>query len=202
VVTPDPRGRAEVKALRADARDNRARILRAADEVFGAGGAAASTEDVARLAGVGIATVFRHFPTKYDLLAAVLTERLERLAARARELLAAADAGAAFLGFFTDVVEGASTKVTIAEALFDAGAAPDDVPEAIARAGDELQTAFADLLARAQSAGAVRADVESPEVYALMVGTSRAVVHTHLPSSVEHRLVALALDALRPPPRP
>ena len=70
--------------MRADARDNRARILEAADEVFGTGGAAASTEEVAKLAGVGIATVFRHFPTKQDLLRAVLTARLEGLRDRAR----------------------------------------------------------------------------------------------------------------------
>jgi len=188
------------KPQRADARDNRARILAAADEVFGAGGAAASTEDVAKLAGVGIATVFRHFPTKVDLLTAVLTDRLERLATQARDLLDADDAddaGAAFFGFFTDVVETATTKVTIAEALVDAGAAPEDGPEPVARAGRDLRRAFADLLARAQAAGAVRADVESPEVYALMVGTSRAVVHTHLPPSVKDRLLALAFDALR-----
>jgi AcrR family transcriptional regulator len=182
---------------RADARDNRARILAAADEVFGTGGAAASTEDVAKLAGVGIATVFRHFPTKLDLLTAVLTDRLERLATQARDLLGAEDAGAAFFGFFTDVVETATTKVTIAEALVDAGAAPEDGPEPVARAGRDLRRAFADLLARAQAAGAVRPDVEAPEVYALMVGTSRAVVHTRLPPSVKDRLLALAFDALR-----
>ncbi len=186
-----------MKPLRSDASENRDRILRAADEVFGAGGSAASTEDVAKLAEVGIATVFRHFPTKYDLLAAVLTDRLERLAARADELLDAEDPGEAFRRFFTDVVEGAATKVTIAEALTDAGMAPGEVPDGVARAAERLRTAFAQLLARAQSAGAVRADVAAPEVYALMVGTSRAVTHLDLAPPVEDRLVALALDALR-----
>jgi len=81
--------------LRADARDNRARILAAADEVFGASGETASTEDVARLADVGIATVFRHFPTKRDLLHAVFSARLEALRDRARELASAPDPGAA-----------------------------------------------------------------------------------------------------------
>jgi AcrR family transcriptional regulator len=193
------------KGLRADARDNRARILEAADEVFGAGGAAASTESVAKLADVGIATVFRHFPTKSDLLAAVLAHRLDRLATQARELSDADDAGLAFFDFFTDVVDGATTKITIADALNEAGAAPGDLPEPVARASRELHRAFADLLARAQSAGVVRPDVESPEAYALMVGTSRAVVHTRLPPPVKDRLLALVFDALRrrggdPPP--
>jgi AcrR family transcriptional regulator len=182
-----------VKPRRADASANRDRILQAADEVFGAGGSAASTEDVAKRAGVGIATVFRHFPTKHDLLAAVLIDRLERLAVQAEELVGADDPGGAFRRFFTDVVEGAATKVTIAEALTDVGTVPDGVGEASRR----LRKAFAGLLARAQAAGAVRSDVAAPEVYALMVGTSRAVVHLDLTPPVESRLVALALDALR-----
>jgi hypothetical protein len=74
---------------------------------------------------------------------------------------------------------------------------PDKAPESVARANKDLRAAFADLLARAQSAGAVRADAEAPEVYALMVGTSRAVVHTHLSPAVKDRLLALAFDALR-----
>ena len=71
---------------RADARSNRARILDAAEEVFGRGGASASTEDVARLAGVGIGTVFRHFPAKAELLDAVLARRFDRMRERAEAL--------------------------------------------------------------------------------------------------------------------
>ncbi len=67
------------RARRTDARTNRERILTVAEEVFGRGGDTASTEEVARLAGVGIATVFRHFPTKTALLRAVLIGRLNRL---------------------------------------------------------------------------------------------------------------------------
>jgi len=67
------------RAQRIDARANRGRILDVAEEVFGQGGESASTEEVARLAGVGIATVFRHFPTKAALLEAVLTRRFDRL---------------------------------------------------------------------------------------------------------------------------
>ena len=181
--------------MRADARDNRARILDAADEVFGAGGAAASTEEVARLAGVGIATVFRHFPTKQELLRAVLTARLEGLRDRARELSQSAEPGPAFLDFFGEVVDGAGEKLSIAEALADVGGGPEGAPT---RAGEEMREAFGDLLDRAQQAGAVRPDVAMPEVYALMVGVSRATAHVPMSESVKRRMLALALDGLRP----
>jgi AcrR family transcriptional regulator len=191
-----------VTPQRADARDNRARILAAADQVFGEGGSAASTEDVARLAGVGIATVFRHFPTKYDLLAAVMADRLGQLADLAGELLAAPDAGAAFRRFFTDAVEGAATKITIADALADAATAADQVPEAVAQAGDRMRQAFAALLARAQAAGAVRPDVADPEVFALMVGTSRAAARTRLPAPTRTRMLSIIFTGLTPTPDP
>ena len=181
--------------MRADARDNRARILEAADEVFGKGGAAASTEDVAKLAGVGIATVFRHFPTKQDLLRAVLTARLEGLRDRAYELSASVAPGPAFFDFFTEVVEDAARKLTIAEALAAIDDAPSDAPF---QAGEELRQAFADLLTRAQSAGAIRPDVTAPEAYALMIAISRATAQVPLADPVKHRLTALALDALHP----
>lgn len=182
--------------MRADARDNRERILAAANEVFGAGGETASTEEVAKRAGVGIATVFRHFPTKQDLLYAVLTERLAALRDRARELSTDADtdtdAGAAFRTFFTETVTSAPTKLAIAEALTDAGPLP--APPAV---GEELRAAFAALLERAQAAGAIRADVGWPEVWALMIGTSRAEVMGPDPA-VRDRAIALIFDGLRP----
>lgn len=181
--------------MRTDARDNRARILEAADEVFGTGGAAASTEAVAKLAGVGIATVFRHFPTKQDLLRAVLRARLEGLRDRARELAGSAEPGPAFFDFFTEVVDGAARKLTIADALADTSGDPE---AAAVRAGEEMRQAFADLLTRAQKAGAIRRDVAAPEAYALMVGVSRATAHTPMTKAVKRRVIALALDGLRP----
>jgi AcrR family transcriptional regulator len=180
--------------VRADARDNRGKILAAANEVFGAGGETASTEDVAARAGVGIATVFRHFPTKQDLLHAVLTARLEALRDRARELAAEADPGAAFRTFFTETVTTAPTKLAIAEALMDTG----PLPEPPTRVADEVKEAFAALLERAQAAGAIRADVGWPEVWALMIGASRAETIGPDPA-VRDRAIALIFDGLRPP---
>lgn len=179
---------------RVDAQANRARILDVAEEVFGRGGEAASTEEVARLAGVGIATVFRHFPTKAALLEAVLVGRFDRLRERAEALLDAADPGSAFFAFFDHLVTDAATKIAIGEALLDAGGSDGDAHRASAR----LRQAVGALLQRAQRAGAVRADVELPEVYALLVGASRAAAHAHLDAEVKERMLAIVFDGLTP----
>lgn len=179
--------------MRVDAQANRERVLDAAEEVFGAGGRTASTEDVARLAGVGIATVFRHFPTKAALLEEVLTRRFDRLRAHAEALLDADDAGAAFFGCFDHLVADAATKIAIGEALEDA--AGDDAGGA-KRASLGLRQAFGALLERAQRAGAVREDVGLPEVYALLAATSRA----QLDPDVRPRALAIVFDGLTPRP--
>src|SRR5689334_4011570 len=156
---------------RSDARTNRVRILEAAEEVFGKGGESASTEEVARLAGVGIATVFRHFPTKAALLEAVLVARFTELCRQAEELSKADAPGPAFFAFFTHMVTDAPRKIAIAEALSDAGGEPEG---GASLASNELRRAVGGLLHRAQEAGAVRDDVELPELYALLIGASRA----------------------------
>lgn len=181
--------------MRADAQSNRMRILDAAEAVFGAGGDAASTEEVARRAGVGIATVFRHFPTKAQLLEAVLVGRLERLRDQAAALTDGPDAGAAFFTFFATLVADAAGKIAIATALGDAGGG--EAPDAT-RASAALRAAVGRLLERAKEAGSVRADADLPEVYALLVGTSRAAAP--LDASVRDRMLAIVFAGLRPLP--
>ena len=186
-----------VQVQRADARANRVRILDVAEQVFGKGGESASTEEVARLAGVGIATVFRHFPTKAALLEAVLARRFDRLREQAEALLNAADPGQAFLSFFCYLVADAPAKIGIAEALLEAGG--DGGGEA-AQASSELRRAFGALLQRAQHAGVIRDDVELPEVYALLVGVSRAAAHEHLDEQGRARVLTIVFDGLAPRP--
>lgn len=183
-----------VRAQRADARANRVRILDVADEVFGRGGESASTEEVARLAGVGIATVFRHFPTKAALLEAVLARRFFSLREQAEALLDAADPGEAFFSFFRYLVAGAPAKIGIADALLDAGGDG----SVAAQASAELRRAFGALLQRAQQAGAVRSDAGLPEVYALLVSVSQAAAHQHLSEEVSARMLTIAFDGLAP----
>ncbi|GAA4395781.1 TetR/AcrR family transcriptional regulator [Actinomadura verrucosospora] len=183
------------RPLRADALRNRAKVLAAAEEVFAVQGTSASTEEVARKAGVGIGTVFRHFPTKESLLEAVLVALLERLAAEARDLRAAADPGAAFFGFFTRVVSQAAAKQAVTEALAEAGV---DAREATGRAGPDLKAALGVLLGRAQETGAVRADVGPGEVMALLAGMSYAAGR----AGAREDVLRIVFEGLRPRERP
>ncbi|EFL22277.1 TetR family transcriptional regulator [Streptomyces himastatinicus ATCC 53653] len=193
--TPGDRGTDGRRPQRADARTNRERILSVAEEVFGRGGQLASTEEVARLANVGIATVFRHFPTKAALLEAVLVQRFDRLREQAESLFHAADPGAAFFGFFSHLVADAPGKIAIGEALYEAGGGNGGDA---ARASDGLRRAVGLLLQHAQRDGAVRGDVELPEVYALLVATSRASAPAHLDEEVRDRMLAIVFDGLAP----
>jgi AcrR family transcriptional regulator len=186
------------RAQRIDAQANRGRILDVAEKVFGKGGESASTEEVARLAGVGIGTVFRHFPTKAALLEAVLAREFGRLREHADALLDAADPGQAFLGLFGHLAARAPAKIAITEALLDAGG---DFDGDAARASDGLRQAVGALLLRAQQAGSVRHDVELPEVYALLAGISRAAARAHLDEEAMARLLAVVFDGLAPRPR-
>jgi len=168
--------------------------MTAADEVFGRS-PIASTDDVARLAGVGIATVFRHFPTKTELLEAVLTLRLERLRDQALELAGSGDPGKAFFGFFTQVVSESASKLAIGEALTAAGASAGEDAQ---KAGRGMRDAFEGLLTRAQHSGAVRNDADLPEVYALLIGASRGATAASLEADVRDRMLALIYDGLKP----
>ena len=179
--------------MRSDARSNRVRVLDAAEEVFGQGGESASTEEVARIAGVGIGTVFRHFPTKAELLEAVLARRFGRLRDKALDLATADDPGRAFFDFFAYMVADAAGKIAIAEALAAVGG---DAPGVAFQASGQLKQAFGALLARAQQAGAVRKDVQLPEVYALLIGASRAAAFGGLDEDISTRALAVIFDGL------
>ncbi|WP_432827111.1 TetR/AcrR family transcriptional regulator [Dactylosporangium sp. CA-092794] len=188
VLTPDVN-----KPLRADARRNRARVLEAAEAVFAAEGVGASTEAVAKRAGVGIGTVFRHFPTKEALLQAVLVERLRALAGHARVAARDEDAGRALFGFLEHVVAQSAAKNAFADALAGAGI---DVAGAVGEVRDELYEAVDALVLRARAAGAVRADVGAAEVFGVLVGAS----HAALWASDETRatVIGVILDGLLP----
>lgn len=183
------------KPLRADAQRNRARVLHVAEEVFAAEGAAASTEVIAKRAGVGIATVFRHFPTKEDLVEAVFVEHLRRLATAATALAESGEPGTAFFEFFRQVVGGSATKNALVGALEAVGL---DARDTASSTRGELRQAVATLLADAQQVGAVRVDVDTAQVFALMVGASRAVEHAARFDVASERTIAVVLDGLRP----
>jgi AcrR family transcriptional regulator len=184
---------------RADALRNRGRLLDAADAVFAARGASASTEEVARRAGVGIGTLFRHYPTKEALLEAVLLRRLERLADEVEELAESQPAAQAFFAAFSRAVAEAPGKLALADALAVGGV---EEGGGVIDARARLRQAFTLLLGRAQEAGAVRADLGVDEVFALLVGASRTAAQAAFERGVLERALAVVLDGLRPTRRP
>jgi len=187
------------RSQRADAQRNRERILAAAAEVFATRGTNVPTEEIARAAGVGNGTLFRHFPTKADLLEAVLVNRLRGLVTEAEELAQADDPGAALFAFFARIVEQSHTKNTFAAALTEVGV---DVGTATAEVGKELREAFDLLLRRAQQAGAVRPDLRAEDLISLVVGASHAVEHIAADPQAQQRVITVILDGLRPTPPP
>jgi len=185
------------KPLRADARRNRELLLEVAEQVFTEHGPGASTEEVARVANVGIATVFRHFPTKEALLQAVLVRRLEKLREAATSMLGEREPGAAFFAFLDLVVDHSPVKNAFAQALAQAGI---DVQAATSEAGQGLRDTMAVLLADAQRAGAVRPEVELPDLVAILIGAGAMLEHLADHPASARRALTVVVDGLRPRP--
>ena len=184
-------------SLRADARRNRASVLEAAEAVFAASGTSASTAEIARAAGVGIGTVFRHFPTKEALLQAIILARMERLVEEADALAGADDPGAAFFSMFERMVDHSGTKKAFSDALTVAGI---DVNSVIASILKQLRRALTALLTRAQESGTIRTDVRIGEVIALVKGASHAAEHAGRDRALQARTLAIIFDGLRARP--
>lgn len=178
--------------MRQDARENRERILAAAEEVFGRHGAAGSTEDVARRAGVGIATVFRHFPTKEDLIEAALLRHFDQLTERAVALADGKEAVTAWRDLVRTMIETGATKLMLISLV--AGA--DRFPESAAAASGRLKAAVAVVLRRAQASGAVRPSVTVEEVYLLIRGLAQATATAEVPPDTLNRAIEIVLTGL------
>ena len=157
------------KPLRADARRNRARVLDVAHEMFLAEGMAVPIDAIAERAGVGVGTVYRHFPTKEALFQAIMTQRIQDMIDEANSLADAADPGAAFFTYFEHIVERAEASKGVHEALVKAGFQLD---EQVGDLATEMRESLAVLLRRAQQAGAVRANLTATDVKALMAGVT------------------------------
>lgn len=180
------------RPLRADARRNRARILAAAGAVFAEKGPAASTEEVADRAGVAIGTVFRHFPTKRELLQAIVKDLRDRITAEADELLAG-DPATGLFTFVTGMVAHAAAKKTVIDLLAETG-----IEVQATRQVESLGQAVGALLDRAQRAGAVRDDVAVDQVVALLGGACQGALHAGWDADLQRRTLAVIFDGLRP----
>jgi len=178
---------------RADAKRNRARILEAAEAVFAAEGIEVPVDTIAVKAGVGVGTLYRHFPTKEKLCEAILLDRLAALTVDAQALAGAPDPAAAFFGFLEHIVEEGAAKRDLLVAVMGAGL---EFEVTSAEVKDGLREAVAVLLVRAQAAGAVRPDVTADMVVSLVGATCQAAAHAV--GAPAGDLLAIVCDGLRP----
>jgi AcrR family transcriptional regulator len=192
---PDAEAGPPGRALRADARRNRARVLEAAAEAFATDGLSVPVHEIARRAGVGTGTVSRHFPAKEDLFAAILLSRMEQLTGEAEILAGTEEAGTAFFTFFATVVRAGAANLGLAQALAGAGY---DVETAGARAGHDVSGRLRDLLRRAQQTGAVQAGIQYADVKALMAGCLAREGSDTDPAALD-RIIAVVCEGLRAP---
>jgi AcrR family transcriptional regulator len=161
----------EARPLRADALRNRARVLEAAETVFAAEGISVPIDVIAEKAGVGVGTVYRHFPNKEILFEAILIERFGELITDARGRLGSDDPGAAFYAFLDHVVETSTSKRDLIQALIGAGI---DFSQTNIDLKLQLEDVMGELLRAAQAVGAVRADVSEALVMSLVGATCMA----------------------------
>jgi AcrR family transcriptional regulator len=183
------------RQLRADAQRNRERLLAAAREVFAERGVDVPLEEIARRAGVSIGTLYNRFPARSDLIEAVFTDRLEKLAALARQALAAADPWDGFAAYLTGIGELQAAdrgfnEVAARDALARSPAAQQLVAEA--------QAAVSQIMSQAQRAGELRGDVTIDDLAFVVWGISRTVEMTAGSApQLWRRHLALLLDGFR-----
>jgi AcrR family transcriptional regulator len=178
---------------RADARRNRERVITAAGVVFGEHGHDAQMDDVAKRAGVGVGTVYRHFPTKEALIEALAVDRFEKILAAGQEALLNPDPWQAFEGAIWAGAELTASDRSFTEIVGEISG-PMPLPQ-------ELQTAldatFGELVRRAQEAGALRADLVMDDIPMLMCGIGIGARKTHACPDAWRRHVAIVIDGLR-----
>ena len=182
----------EDRPLRADARRNRARILGAAEAIFVERGPTASTEEVAARAGVAIGTVFRHFPTKKDLLQALVKDLLARLTGEVDALIVGGDPATGLFVFFEHVVEQAAARKVVVDLLAESG-----IDVEVTGPVHLFRQAVGTLLVRARQAGAVGEGVELDEVMALLTATAQGALRGGWDPALQARILVIVFGGLR-----
>jgi AcrR family transcriptional regulator len=180
------------KPLRADARRNRQKVLAAARAVFSEQGVDAQMDDVARRADVGVGTVYRHFPTKDALLAALTDELFEAIAAHAREMLELEDPWEAFERVLWFGAQKTAGDRAFAELV---GAAKDLPTESPGK--QDLLDATGELMRRCKSGGRMRPDALIDDIPLLMCGIGSASAMPHSRPEAWRRHLQIVLDGLR-----
>ena len=186
------------KPMRADAQRNYQRLLSAAMTAFTEHGADdASLEEIARRAGVGIGTLYRHFPTRQALLEAVYRDQVEALRSRADELLESDAPDEALAAWLRALVAFSSTKHSLTSALLATLGQDSDL---LSTCSMRIWGAAETLLERAQQAGTVRPDADARDLIRLVHAVNIATQHMPTDPGQTDRLLGLILDGLRPRP--
>lgn len=181
---------------RSDSLRNRERLMAAAKSAFTERGANVALEDIARAAGVGIGTLYRHFASREALLAAVYSREVEQLAAAADALLARLPPGEAFEAWLHQMVDYMATKRVIAPAL---QAAP-GAGSTLNAAGPAIGEALSRLADAAIAAGDIRADLEQDDLIRLLGGLSLGYDRPDWAASAR-RLIGVVMAGLKPATR-
>jgi AcrR family transcriptional regulator len=182
------------KPMRRNARANRERILAAAEAVFGAHGELGSTEDVADQAGVGIATVFRHFPSKDALIEATVVRLFNRLNEQAAQLAGEPDPGDAIRRLIATMIQTSSTKLTLLSLVGEHGR----LPSVMLKAMQDLQGTIGVILAQAKTEGTVRDDVAVDELFILVRGLAQATATMPAAPATLNRAIEIICRGLSP----
>jgi AcrR family transcriptional regulator len=185
-----------IRQLRADARRNRERILEAAAEVFAEQGADAQMDDVARRAGVGVGTVYRHFPNKDVLMGELVTQKFRSFAENARAALEEEDAWEGFSKLLRATAGHMAENAALQDALRTTSAAFEHAEPARA----EMNAVIDKLVKRAQRQGTLRKDFKTEELGMLMGGLCASMSGPLAAECDWHRHLDILLDGLRAKP--
>jgi AcrR family transcriptional regulator len=185
--------RPAVVPARADGRRSHQELLAAARETFAEHGTDASLREVARRAGVNIATLYRHFPTREALLEALLRDGFDTLRGRAADLLAAPDPGQALLTWMGELAAASASYEGLPASVMGA---LNDPSSTLHASCVDLHATAADLLARAQESGQVRADLTAGELIATVYAMAWAAGQAPRASEVQGRFLELLIEGL------
>jgi AcrR family transcriptional regulator len=189
-----PSSPAVARARRADARRNVERLIAAARDAFATEGPNAPLDDIARAAGVGPGTLYRHFPTRLALFEAVYRDNVERLCADGERLAATEPPADALVDWLKGFVTVISQKRGLAAALTEEGR----TSELFAQCHAMINTTGGELLDRAQAAGAVRDDVALGDLLKMTKAFAQAAEASPEGPVLAERLIGLSMDGLRP----
>jgi len=189
-----PAAATAVRVRRADAQRNVERLIAAAREAFAAHGPNASLDDIARAAGVGAGTLYRHFPTRLALFEAVYRDNVERLCANGERLAATEPPAEALVDWLNGFVTVISQKRGLAAALTEEGR----TSELFAQCHGMINATGAKLLASAKTAGAVRDDVALGDLLKMAKAFAHAAETSPEGPALAERLLVLSMDGLRP----